>query len=391
MAEQFETSNRQAISDNGGNSLSTTSQDLARQGAGVKVFLSYARIDDEHLAFVGEFSKQMEYFVNSSTDDFHLDVFYDIHSLDWGDDWPQEIEESLRAASIFIPFLSANYLRRPNCRKEFNQFYQGADSLGVTDLIMPVMLFGGKRLFSTESNDPIAATCARMNHISLEKGIRAGVGSNEWRAAIWDASEKFISSYEKAESRLAESGWDRKLADPSSEDDDDEDQPGVLEIHDSIREIATEMTSALSEMDPSIRKLGEVANDFAANKPDDPRQAHVWIIRAAESFKEPSAKIGAIGSDVLDLAGRLDKDIRRLARIHAEVPALGGGGNHIAAMSASLSSLETVKSQLNGLLDSFLIAESMSAAVRKALRPAREGLTKITDGIAIMDTWKDLG
>ncbi|MEE1618133.1 toll/interleukin-1 receptor domain-containing protein [Brachybacterium sp. J153] len=377
--------------DNDSQHLTTTSSDMPANGAAVKVFLSYARVDDEHLEFIEDFSKQLKYLVNSSTDDFHLDIFLDVHNLNWGDNWPRKIEEGLQAASIFMPFLSANYLRRPNCRKEFTQFYQGAKSLGVTELIMPVMLFGGQGFFSTESTDSIAAICAGINHISIKDGLRAGIGSREWRTAIWDTSEKFISAYQQAESQLAAQSQEVEIATPSTEeDDDDSEEPGLFDIQQSISSISIRMTAELSDMDPSIRKLGEVATNFTGNKPENPKQAQAWIVRAAEGFKGPSNRIGEIGTTVLELAREFDIEVRHLARIYANVPALASGGNDISDITDKLSGLETVKGQLNGLLDSFLIAESVSAAIRKALRPAREGLTKITDAITIMNTWKDL-
>jgi|SRR5699024_8946811 len=92
---------------------------------------------------------------------------------------------------------------------------------------------------------------------------------------------------------------------------------------------------------------------------------------------------------MFEVVQEIDIDLRRVDALQASVPQLAPGESLMGGLSAGLGDLKYVQNQLNELLDSFRVAESLSGALRKSLRPARTGLTAINDSISIMNEWRD--
>lgn len=63
---------------------------------------------------------------------------------------------------VFVPMISANYLRSKNCRDEFLEFYAGAQGSGTTELILPVLIVGSNVLDDTQSDDEIFKICKEL-------------------------------------------------------------------------------------------------------------------------------------------------------------------------------------------------------------------------------------
>lgn len=357
------------------------SKDINAHDEEIKVFLSYARFDEENLKFIDAFKKSIEYNIFSHGG-INIKVFLDTDSIGWGEDWQQKIENEVNAATVFIPLLSATYIARKNCRKEFFRFYQTADRLGVTELILPVLLFERSDLFVPDSSDELVSTCSKLNWESIAEAIIEGNDSPVWRKTMAHLARRFTAAYKKAEQTISEDN--RTTIPVVNEAERDQDSPGFIEAVADIEEEVTGLVALTEQVTERIKSIGTIANSSNEIRATNIREANIWAIRLADNFKEPCAEIGEFGKSIFVKTQKIDLNIGHVMTIANEDETFSSFAD---GFIKSLDNLEEVKGQLNSLLHSFDSVENMSAAIRKSLRPAREGLKAIIDSIDIMNTW----
>lgn len=363
----------------------------------ITVFLSYARADDDIYGMVSLFKTTLSHFIYAKSGR-KVKAFLDQESIGWGELWRDRLEAEILAASVFIPLLSAAYLDSQNCRMEFNRFQANASSLGVNELLLPVLLINAPAIFNENSTDDVVREASARQWEVIEEAVLSDPKSSAWKTTMARLADRFVQSYETAEAKLAELEHDGTgsddIVDPTNEDeeDDDEDRPGLAEVTISLGIKMDELTADSKLMAPAIAALGDAATGSGGvgSKPSA-HQVQTWSLRLANSFKEPSERISEIGERMFNTTKYIDLDMRRLRSIATELmsinPGLADGYNKALGQ---LTGLGAVGEQLNSLLDQMKPAETFSVPIRKALRPARRGLTRVTDSLRLMEAWEPI-
>ena len=360
-----------------------------RAEAEITVFLSYARADDAVYKMVRPFKELLAHFVHAKSGR-RIRTFLDQENINWGEIWRDRLESEILGASVFIPLLSANYLESEMCRLEFNRFQASATALGVSDLLLPVLVIDAPAIFNDSSPDDVVREAAIRNWEIIEDAVLADAGSSQWKRTMARLADRFVSAYDSAEATLADAEFplsESVLADGSRSDlDDDDEDPGLAELMGSIQSEIADLTSVAQELGPTIADLGSAAESAGSPGPSaTTQQIQAWSLRAAREFHEPAERISALGERMLNVTKALDVDMQRLRRIVIAFAPLAEGYN---AMVGQLGDLDGVASQLEHLLTQFKGAELMSVPLRKSLRPARQGLTRVTDSLRLIQTWE---
>lgn len=92
------------------------------------LFLSYNHADNDYLEgeitdFVDEIANSYEFLYGSK-----LDVFIDSRSIQWGQQWEQELDRRIESCNIIMPAVTPRYLKSEACRKELFAFKSKADA-----------------------------------------------------------------------------------------------------------------------------------------------------------------------------------------------------------------------------------------------------------------------
>lgn len=361
-----------------------------RSEGDIRVFLSYARTDDSSFDIVTPFKELLSKLVHVKTGR-RIIAFLDQEDIQWGNDWRDQLTEAILGASVFIPLLSTTYLESRSCRDEFNSFYSAAKSLGVTELMLPVLLFRAPEIFNEQSTDDIVLTAVSRQYEVIEDAILSDRGSSQWLRTMNRLADRFASAYNAAERQLEDLAHSRELAprrlDTSNDGDAnlEEDELGITELMVAFEEDIGEMTLAAEELRPAIEELGGAAKSAGSLPPNSkPRDALTWSLRVAEALKQPSLDVRTAGGRLLAKTKSLDGTVIRLKAIASEIPILE---EPLTTALGKLSGLEEVSEQMAELLESLRPAELLSTALRKALRPLRSGLTDVNDAIAIIQSW----
>lgn len=358
------------------------------QGAGISVFLSYSRKDEETMKFIESFKVLLSYFISAKAGR-DISTFVDKDNIQWGDSWWDEIQKSVLSATVFIPILSANYLKSDNCRKEFTMFHSTASNMGVSELILPVLLFRASNIFNTDSNDEIVQTVMKRQFEVIEDASNTAPGSPEWKSTMSELADRFIAAYEKSERKLAE-----RIADEESvlerssepEEEEEEDLPGIADLFLTLEQQIEELTSAAEQLEPAMASIGEATDSSAPPQgvAATPKALQLWSFRAANAFNEPAIEIENAGTRLFAATQQLDQTINGIRRISEDIE---GFQDPYRKMVEAFGNLGETRDSLSDLLQSLKMAEALSAAVRRSLKPMRMGLTLVQDSLSIMDGW----
>lgn len=360
----------------------------------ITIFLSYTRADDEVYNMVRPFKEMLRHFIYAKSG-LRVKTFLDQDNIRWGEIWRERLETEILGASVFIPLLSAAYLDSDNCRMEFNKFQQNATALGVKELLLPVLLLNAPAIFNENSTDDVVIEAAARQWEVIEDAVLSDPRSSAWKTTMSHLAGRFVSAYEAAEAKLATTETMalqpvsvEELEDSETEDD----EPGLAELMESLEAGMKELGAVGTDMGPAIEGLGQAAG-VAGNLTENPtaHQLQAWSLSAAQAFSGPSQKVSELGERMFTTTKKVDLDMQRLRRIAIEFLPVGSAmAENYNSSIEQLTGLDTVTQQLNSLLNSMKPAESFSVPLRKSLRPARRGLTRVTDSLRLIDTWQPI-
>ncbi|QTL97827.1 TIR domain-containing protein [Iocasia frigidifontis] len=101
-------------------------------------FLSYTHFDDDHnKGKLTKFAEQLSGEVRAQTGEEFI-IFQDRKSLNWGDNWKKQIEDSLNEVTFLFPIITPSYFKSSPCREELELFINREKRLRKRNLIFPI-------------------------------------------------------------------------------------------------------------------------------------------------------------------------------------------------------------------------------------------------------------
>jgi len=290
-----------------------------------KVFCSYRRTDDADLfsGVVRSLVRDLKTLYKAETG-HQLEIFLDRDELHWGDDFESAISQAVQDAVFFMPIITANYFESEWCRKEFYGFYGKAQSLGVVELVLPVLL-AGSHLVSVNASDPIARIVAATQYLDWSNLWQQGPDSAQWRTAVTGMVRRIRELQRSAESQLTEQLLKEQALDvPSGEADEGSDDPVPDPMEWELDEISAELAAVFTLIDQltgdAVELLTAIDVSLRSISPI-PGQSRLDRARFSAEFTPRAVGVERRAADVIGRA--LDVDVR-IRRLHsADLPNVG--------------------------------------------------------------------
>jgi TIR domain len=358
----------------------------------IRAFLSYARADDAEFVLVDPLVNKLKALVKVKSGRT-LDVFVDRESIGWGENWRERLSASVEAATVFIPLLTATYLDSPACREEFLAFYSKAEVLGVTELLLPVLVFKSP-LFGPDNSDEIVQIAEALQYECIEDALLEGVESAAWLQRTRDLAEGLLSAIARAEEALGERVTAIVSTPQPPGDEDDPDESGLAELLEVMNDAIDEMVEIAAGLESHISGLGDAAAALG-DLPDDAttNQYRLWSIRLAEALKAPALGLEVDGHKLLSATQRLDQAVVGIKQLADDIEVPDLQSSLLAGLRKvidNMGDISEVAVSMDDLLTSMRPAEVLSVPLRKSLKPARRGLTAVRDSIRLIGTWGNL-
>ena len=199
-------------------------------------FWSYAheddRLDDGGILRLAD-RLQNEYSLMSGQ---ALEVFVDRDGIKWGDEWRPAIDGALARTTFFIPILTPRYFERPECRKEFINFHTAAQSLGVSDLILPV-LYAPVAQFDGRNEDELIALASRFQYVDWRQLRLEDSGSTLVKRQVHTLAVRLIEAGQRVDATQVQKEID--AAEGTSE------ERGVLELVEEIEALLPQWSDSV--------------------------------------------------------------------------------------------------------------------------------------------------
>ncbi|MER5673352.1 toll/interleukin-1 receptor domain-containing protein [Pseudonocardia alni] len=365
--------------------------------APIRCFLSYVHSDDAVLGVVEDFKHSLESFAHSDRGR-RLEVFLDRQSIGWGDDWQEEIREGVSGAMVFMPLLTRRYFESVACREELLAFYNGADELAATDLLLPVVILG-KSFIRIDSDDFVVHVVASRQYRDLQNAVIAGPGTAEWRRALIDLANDLVDAVERIEAKFEPVPHDSMSVTPTGDEADGgaaaelpDDAPGLLDLDETlgrklmdIHDGFEEMTEILDELNTVfVEGSARIQQSSASKGPNNPA-----ILRFAQEAKPVAERFEAVGTRMERTASAADGEFRQLCDLLSSP----GTEELREKMAESIAGAEGFQATLNAI-DEFLPTlrplEVTSAGIRRSLKPMRKGTNSVRTAVAIIRAWPGL-
>ncbi|MEU6277181.1 toll/interleukin-1 receptor domain-containing protein [Streptomyces populi] len=354
-----------------------------------RLFISYAHADNKLFDdAVKSFADDLKGFYAAKTGN-DLSVFFDRESIGWGDDWRSQIDGELKNAAIFMPVVTMQYFNRPACRDELNAFNQSAKRLGAQYLILPVVISGANSI-TADHPIPEVATIEALQYRNLEDVFLAGQGTADWRKALGNLTDELISLIARAE-LVAPKVEQRNLSDIGSDgssDDDSDFLTSMAELEVLTAAMAQETEQAASDLNAWQEAVAEYGPRIGPGLTMQEMQA--TVIAVADQLRAPSEKLHDSGVELAETVTKVDAVMNSLKELISRVPSQEEKDDLKKAVWGvqQPGDLNEQVSSLAGILNSMASVEVRSAPMRKSLKPARIGITKIQDAMRVVDRWR---
>jgi hypothetical protein len=367
-------------------------------------FWSYARADDE--AETGRVvllarEIQAQYALATAED---LELFVD-RDIEWGDDWEEKIDRALARITFFIPIVTPRWFQSEECRREFARFFERAEVLGVTELVLP-LYYADVDGFDRDSGDELVARIARINH-------------EDWRALRLEdldsaVHRKGVEALVRRLKRIRDSVAERPVrlerhvgmaeglddAEASSGAAAAEDEPaGMIDELAKMEEILPRLGGYIEELNRLLQAITAATEEVAARigRSDAAGKGFAGRLVAARALAKemegPAARISELGTlygfDLLEASSGFqtliilassaasEEDRTAACELFAVVRQVGAGGREFA----------------DGLRESMGYSEElarMSRDLRPPIRQMQDGLRRFSDGQGVIDLWVHL-
>jgi hypothetical protein len=366
----------------------------------IRAFYSYAHLDNTNSdGFVVNlaFSLRSAYQLLSGEP---LDIFIDrdeSKGLKWGQEWRKAIDSKLEDASFFIPVLSPTYLLRPECRREFDEFFVAARAGNQQRLIIPILF--APLLDNLAADDELATNARALQWMDWSETRLASADSAEYRRLIHRMAKHILDIQNELDSSI-------KVASATPPTANDSLAPTSLEAAGSLDRISDaerRIGDIHVYLDTIARVLTSVGEAFHATAPVAAGATsfgqRLSIVTALAKVLEPLAEeyYGAVKSFVENI-NEADPGVRELMQAAMDHAALLQDQSINAPereklveflgtmFGLSRVSIQSIQSS-EGFLGEIPKIENMARVLRPPLRKLRLGTAMLISTRSVFQGW----
>ena len=246
-----------------------------------------------------------------------LQLFIDRDGIPWGEQWRDRINSALTQTTFFIPIVTPRYLRRPECRRELQEFTAKTQSLGVEELVLPI-LYVEPRDFSVDNPDEAVSLLAKTQYEDWRNFRLLDPGSREYRTAVNGLARRLME--------IATKVSDDQLRRELSADLDQPEVDGVTDIMERVLGLLPDWLDAVigertnrAQMDATIDEYSRQRDRLRRSRA--PTSALFSAkVRLARELLPLAERAQADGRVYVSRSVELDPDISALALLVSDNP-----------------------------------------------------------------------
>jgi hypothetical protein len=283
-----------------------------------------------------------------------------------------------------MPVVTMRYFQSDACREELSAYYENAKEFGVTQLIVPIVLAGSKRI-SSDHPDDLVRLIDGLNYVSIEDEWAAGYDSSDWVRIVNRMIANLEDDLDAAESSLTQREAGLTVG---------EDMPSLPASGADLEKLTEEITSTVEQLqlaNVSMADFGDVLNEVMdeVNAENSPGPKQAKLVRGSHRIKDAAEEFASRASSMERSVAATDVQLRAVL---TELRDIGTATalEHVETLtdplhelSESMPSIGTIDDAIGGLR----VASLGSISMRNALQPALRGMQSTRAGMATFHSW----
>lgn len=365
----------------------------------VQAFCSYAKTDNQTLTgVIQHIIEDICLFYKDETGR-SIKIFFELTDIGWGEDLRNAISDSVENATFLIPMITAPYFGSDDSREQLLSFYVKCQSLGVNELILPIVLAGLPHV-SKDSNDEVVRIIASIHFEDWTEIWQYGRGSPEWNIGVTRLVKRLADFQQKAENHLAHAFIEpvREILQPAAgttlvpaesqladELGHEEDEVDLAEAEGAA--VLEQVAQVVGEL---RRLLAGLGGEFDQIEVSDLRRLRVVLAGIGARYADQGNEVVRHARDALLELIDYDAQVRAMIRPSRQLLT----EDQMRSLSGQVT---TIRDSARRLTDSIREVDDMSevlrrysdesVSLRRALSPARTGLQTIRDIARILNGW----
>lgn len=332
-------------------------------------------------------------------------LFLDRDSLEWGNEWRGKVDGSLDSVAFFVPVVTPRYFQSAECRRELRTFAQQAESLGVGQLVMPLIYVDFPALHDPDPADELIAMVKRFQWEVWTDVRFDDRTSGAYRLRVFGLAERLArANLDAAETAVQLASTPPTDSAPGGVpipgDAPDDEEPGLLDRIAESEAAMPEWVANLERIGEIIVEMGELMADAQAEmeKAEARGQGFAGRLTALRRLSQALAPGGEevlrLSSEFVQNLNRVDSGVRAILTTAPQALADPENADGVREFFGMVRDLST--SAHDGLgaiahtLEQMEPVEAMSRDLRPVLRKYRQGLTDMFESRAITDAWTGL-
>jgi hypothetical protein len=341
-----------------------------------------------------------------------FEIFADRTDLKWGDDWQSKLDEVILQTAFLIPVVTPSYILSGQCRRELLSFSAAAESLGLTELILPIYYVSVDQLETySEGEDEVADLIHRFQWQDFREAALEDKQSSTYRKAVDKLATELISRAQEADSKpaltslvstatinLGGSPGNPPRADGDAEEEaepEDEDWD-VLDKLAEAEAAFPRLNETTIAINPIIARMGTDAEAAAAamTKSDEQGKGFAGRLTASRIFARKLTEAAdelepLVQAFIADLR-IIDPSTRLTLRMIKEQGQIEESGAYIDAISAMAESGIPSIDQMLDLANSVLANAKWSKDLRAPSARIGAALRQLSDARTVFEDWQRL-
>lgn len=358
-------------------------------------FWSYAHDDDDaDFGRITDLARDLVANYKMLTGD-PIELFLDRDSIAWGQAWKQRVDSSLSSVAFFVPVLTPTFFKRPECRRELRFFADKAKSLGLSELIMPVLWVDFDALHEEKPSDDLIALVRTFQWVDWTERKFSERASGEYRRAVSEMAQRLVDANAAAAINPPGPGAQEQDATTEGEILESEDL-GIADRIAIAEEAITPWLTSLESIGALVVELGDAMRNGVEGIEESDKEGKGFVGRVnvyrntASNLARPADEAIKLGNDFAARLNEVDNGFRAIVENVAEGVAVDDEADVRDFYDSIRDLAQTTDDSmdtLQDLLSKFGNIERMSRDLRAPLKKFRTGLTSLLEGRAIIDDW----
>lgn len=320
-----------------------------------------------------------------------LRIFVDKSNLEWGAEWRARIEAALAGTTFCIPIVTPAFFKSSECRREVLTFSGHAKSLGLEELLLPILYVKVPGL-SADSPDEVMSLIASRQYVDWTHLRTEDENSPAHRKAVEDLAERLVGILERSVQVASEN--ERVIESSEGE------ESSLLETMAAMEAAFPRWTSVVDEFTSVMGVIGTETGLAAEQIQRSDAQGGGFAGRLhashqlAERITEPVDRFYELGNQYSAELVTVDPGILALIR---EAPRQAATGEDLGTIQEFFSNVKSAVTAsranlpaLRGFADSVSALKGLSKAMRPLAVKMESAVRQVMDGQAILDEWERL-